>query len=203
MDKGESNDALLAIGALIVEELRADIKNTLGYNCSAGIANSKTLAKLCAGLNKPNKQTILPKSAIESLYDKTQLNQVRNLGGKLGSILNEELNLKTMSDLAQMNLNDLIKRFGDKTGNWLHQISHGIDHEPVMCRQAPKSIGCSKNFRGKQALNTVSKVTHWIKQLSEELQERLDSDKERNQREANLLVVHITTEGFENFYFEN
>jgi DNA polymerase eta len=191
----ESNDVLLAVGALIVEELRADIKQTLGYNCSAGIANSKTLAKLCAGLNKPNRQTILPKSSIESLYEKTNLNQVRNLGGKLGNILNEELNLKTMSDLAKMSLSDLTKRFGDKTGNWLNQISHGIDHEPVLSRQVAKSIGCSKNFRGKQALNTVSKVNHWLKQLSEELQERLDSDKERNQREANLLVVHITTEG--------
>jgi DNA polymerase eta len=100
----------------------------------------------------------LPHHAIETLYEKTQINQVRNLGGKLGIILNEELNLKTMSDLAKMELIDLVRRFGEKTGNWLWQISHGIDNEQVMSRQAPKSIGCSKNFRGKTALNTSSKV---------------------------------------------
>ena len=41
---------------------------------------------------------------------------------------------------------------------WLHQISQGVDTEQVMARQTPKSIGCSKNFRGKQSLNTISKV---------------------------------------------
>lgn len=167
------------MGALIVEEIRLDIKTTLGYNCSAGIANNKTLAKLCCGLNKPNRQTILPSMAIPILYETTPINKVKNLGGKLGVILSEELKLKTMSELSKISLSELTRRFGDKTGNWLWQISHGIDTEPVMSRQAAKSIGCSKNFRGKQALNTVSKVNYWLKQLSEELQERLDSDKER------------------------
>ena len=113
------------------------------------------------------------------MYENTQINKVKNLGGKLGVILNEELNLKTMSELAQISVSDLTRRFGDKTGNWLWQISHGIDTEPVMSRQVAKSIGCSKNFRGKQSLNTISKVNYWLKQLCEELQERLDADKER------------------------
>ena len=179
---------MLAIGAIIVEEIRADIRETLGYNCSAGIAHNKTLAKLCCGLNKPNRQTILPQNGLEILYDNTQINKVKNLGGKLGVILNEEFNLKTMSELAKMDQADLTRRFGDKTGNWLWQISHGIDTEPVMSRQIAKSIGCSKNFRGKQALNTVNKVNFWLKQLSEELQERLDIDKERV---INLLIFYI------------
>ena len=46
----------------------------------------------------------------------------------------------------------------NKQSYWLYQISHGIDKEPVMSRQAAKSIGCSKNFRGKQMLNTSDKV---------------------------------------------
>ena len=45
-----------------------------------------------------------------------------------------------------------------KKSNWLHQISHGIDSEPVLSRQAAKSIGCSKNFRGKLALDSAKKV---------------------------------------------
>jgi hypothetical protein len=38
------------------------------------------------------------------------------LGGKLGFILSEELNLKTVGDLAQFNISDLVKKFGEKTG---------------------------------------------------------------------------------------
>ncbi len=36
--------------------------------CSAGIAHCKTLAKLCCGLHKPNKQTVLPQAAVATLY---------------------------------------------------------------------------------------------------------------------------------------
>ena len=47
----------------------------------------------------------------------------------------------------------------------------------VLARQQAKSIGCSKNFRGKQALDTIKKVEYWIKNLYEELEERLEDDK--------------------------
>lgn len=77
---------------------------------------------------------------------------------------------------------------------WLNQISHGYCTEAVKSRSTAKSIGCSKNFRGNQALNTVKKVKYWIMQLCEELEERLESDKANNQREANNLVVHLTNE---------
>ncbi len=76
----------------------------------------------------------------------------------------------------------------------MNQISHGYCTEAVKSRSTAKSIGCSKNFRGNQALNTVKKVKYWIMQLCEELEERLDSDKANNQREANNLVVHLTNE---------
>ncbi len=75
-NKGQSSDFRLAIGALIVKEIRADIKATLGFNCSAGIAHNKTLAKLCCGINKPNKQTILPLSAHEGLMAKTPIQKM-------------------------------------------------------------------------------------------------------------------------------
>jgi nucleotidyltransferase/DNA polymerase involved in DNA repair len=104
-----------------------------------------------------------------------------------------------MADLAKKSLSELTGIFGEKTGleiiricfkinnnhqylnkinrNWLHQISKGIDTEPVMSRRAAKSIGCSKNFRGNQVLNTHTKLEYWARNLCEELEERLESDK--------------------------
>lgn len=41
---------------------------------------------------------------------------------------------------------------------WLSQISHGVDHEPVRPRQLPKSTGCGKNFPGKTKLATGEQV---------------------------------------------
>ena len=39
----------------------------LGFTCSAGIAQSKKFAKVVAGMNKPNGQTILPPSYMPEL----------------------------------------------------------------------------------------------------------------------------------------
>ena len=71
-----SSDAWLAIGGLIVQEIRYDIFKTLGYHCSAGVGHNKTLAKLCCGINKPNKQTILPLSSHEELMAKTPIQKM-------------------------------------------------------------------------------------------------------------------------------
>ena len=41
---------------------------------------------------------------------------------------------------------------------WLFKLARGYDDEPVTLRPLPKSIGCSKNFRGPEALTTKEKV---------------------------------------------
>lgn len=40
----------------------------LGFECSAGIAHNKILAKLVCGMNKPNKQTVLPVKNVSLLF---------------------------------------------------------------------------------------------------------------------------------------
>ena len=61
---------------------------------------------------------------------------------------------------------------------WLYEICRGIDHEPVKERHVAQSVGCSKTFRGIEALNTRTKVNHWIGCLATELVERLIRDRE-------------------------
>lgn len=64
----KKSDVKLLIASSIVSEIRAAVKEQTGYECSAGIAHNKILAKLVCGLNKPNKQTILPLKHIPQLY---------------------------------------------------------------------------------------------------------------------------------------
>lgn len=64
----KKSDIKLLIASSIVSEIRAAVKEQTGYECSAGIAHNKILAKLVCGLNKPNKQTILPLRYIPQLY---------------------------------------------------------------------------------------------------------------------------------------
>lgn len=71
---------------------------------------------LFLGINKPNKQTILPQESVEEFFRTFPLKKVRHLGGKLGLILREELNCITMGDVANLSENVLKHRFDAKTG---------------------------------------------------------------------------------------
>ncbi|XP_031567727.1 DNA polymerase eta-like [Actinia tenebrosa] len=184
----------LAIGAIIMSEIRKAVLTETTFTCSAGVAANKMLAKLACGLHKPNQQTILPMHCVPELFKTVKLKKIRNLGGKLGLDVSASLNAEYMGDIAKYSLNELKTRFGDKTGEWIHQLSHGIDNEPVRVRQLPKSVGCGKNFPGTTKLATVEKVRHWLTQLVEELHERLTKEVQVNDRQAKSITVGLRLE---------
>ncbi|MFT7805578.1 DNA polymerase eta isoform X1 [Arapaima gigas] len=191
----DSPELRLAIGALIVEEMRAGVEKETGFRCSAGISHNKVLAKLACGLNKPNRQTILPLGSVPELFRSLPVSKIRNLGGKLGSSIVEGLEVENIGEVTQFTQAQLTQRFGDKTGQWLFDLCRGIDFEPVKPRQLPKSIGCSKNFPGRAALVTTAQVQNWLHQLALELEERLSEEREMNGRVAKLLTVGVRQAG--------
>lgn len=88
----------------------------VGYRCSAGIAHNKILAKLAAGLHKPNQQTILPQEGIQALYKNLPVHKIRSLGGKFGQYMSEKLGIKTMGELSRFSEKELQQKFDEKTG---------------------------------------------------------------------------------------
>lgn len=94
-DEGSAEEQSLAVGAVIAAEMRAAVLRDVGCTCSAGIAHNKVssctismatclhpcpypqmLAKLAAGMNKPNQQTILPTSSIPAVFSATPLSKL-------------------------------------------------------------------------------------------------------------------------------
>lgn len=193
---GDSRDDLrLAVGGAIVEEMRAAVFKETQFRCSAGIAHNKMLAKLACGIHKPNQQTILPQAEVPELFSTLKVSKLRGLGGKLGDSIVEAFGVETVSDLSQVSLSSLRERFEEKTAQWLHSISRGLEFEIVRERDLPKSIGCSKNFPGIKSLDTRDKVEHWVRLLAEEVCERLEKDREDNGRVARGLTISITQDG--------
>ncbi|KAH3851921.1 hypothetical protein DPMN_094408, partial [Dreissena polymorpha] len=173
----EMHDRRLAVGAVIAEEMRQAVYEDTGFRCSAGIAHNKMLAKLACGFHKPNKQTILPHSQVPQLFKSLPIRKIRNLGGKMGTLVSEHLRVENMADLLVFSERALQQLLGEKNGSWLYSVCRGFDSEPVSARQLPKSIGCSKNFTGKNCLNTRDKVKFWLSELAKEVEERLIKDK--------------------------
>ncbi|NXA51717.1 POLH polymerase, partial [Nothocercus julius] len=188
-------DLQLTMGAVIVEEMRAAVEAATGFRCSAGISHNKTLAKLACGLNKPNRQTLVPWRSVPQLFSQMPIGNIRYLGGKLGAAITDILGVEHIGQLTRFSEVELQTHFGDKTGSWLYDLCRGIEDEPVKNRHLAQSIGCSKNFPGKTALATQKEVQHWILQLCLELECRLIKDRSQNNRVAKQLMVVIRAQG--------
>ncbi|XP_053657779.1 DNA polymerase eta [Anopheles marshallii] len=185
----KKSDIKLLVGASIVNEIRAAVKEKTGYECSAGIAHNKILAKLTAGFHKPNKQTILPIDSISKLYETLPLKKVKGLGGKLGDQVCEVLKIKFMSELVQFPESELQHHFDERMGSWMYLMARGIDLEAVTAKFHSKSIGCCKRFPGKNAITGLGTLNHWLNELASEVTERLEKDLDENNRTAKQLTI--------------
>jgi DNA polymerase eta len=190
-NSGLSDNTRLSAGAVVMENIRKAVYEKTGFRCSAGVAHNKVLAKLACGLHKPNKQTVLPQLEVPGLFSKLKLSKLRGLGGKLGAMVSEEFNCNTMGDLSALGVARLRERLEEKTARWINDLSRGIDNDPVMDRDLPKSIGCSKTFVGPNMLEQKSGIERWFFQLSDELADRLNKDRKANGRIAKGITVGI------------
>uniref|UniRef100_A0A915BIW7 DNA polymerase eta n=1 Tax=Parascaris univalens TaxID=6257 RepID=A0A915BIW7_PARUN len=181
----------LAVAAEIVERIRAEIKEKTQFSCSAGIGNNKMIAKLICSRHKPGQQTIIPDEFIGEIFRSTRILSIRNLGGKLGRALMNAFSIETMSELAEISMQQLSERFSAQA-KWIYNIARGIDDEPVRARDKQSSIAVSKNFPGSSALNSTSEVQTWLDGLVKELAKRLIDDQIKNKRTACTLHVSCT-----------
>ncbi|XP_019702847.1 DNA polymerase eta isoform X3 [Elaeis guineensis] len=186
----DHEDKLLACGAIIIAQLRTKVLEETKFTCSAGIAHNKMLAKLASAMHKPAQQTVVPSSSVKDLLASLPVKKMKQLGGKLGSSLQTDLEVKTVGDLLQFTEEQLQEHYGINTGTWLWNIARGINGEEVEDRLLPKSHGCGKTFPGPQALKTTASVENWLNQLCEELSERIQSDLDQNKRLAHMLTLH-------------
>ncbi|KAF0919925.1 hypothetical protein E2562_032333 [Oryza meyeriana var. granulata] len=89
-------DKLLSCGAIIVAQLRIKVLEETQFTCSAGIAHNKMIAKLVSGMHKPAQQTVVPSSAVQDFLVSLPVKKMKQLGGKLGSSLQDDLGVKTV-----------------------------------------------------------------------------------------------------------
>ncbi|KAI9336772.1 hypothetical protein BDR26DRAFT_804258 [Obelidium mucronatum] len=174
-------DLQLRIGSDLCTDIRAAVANELHYTCSAGISHNKTLSKLCSALNKPDKQTILLHDHVLSFLQPLPFQKIKNLGGKLGTEIEDIWNVETCGQVWQIPLATLQLKLGEASGMWVHDIVRGVCTEAVMQTQLQKSIGANKAFRN-PPLKSMEDVFKWIEVLACEIFLRLKEEYETNTR---------------------
>lgn len=110
-----------------------------GLICSIGIAPNKLLAKIGSDLDKPDGITILGLEELATRIWPLPARKINGIGPKAAERLTR-YGIHTIGELAATPLDFLIRQFGRTTGNWLHQVAHGIDERPLVLDREVKSI---------------------------------------------------------------
>lgn len=164
-DEGEEedpdwDDVCAVIGSEIIRQVRQNVKEKLGYTCSAGVARNKMLAKIGSGYKKPNQQTVIRNRSIKQFMADMKFTKIRMLGGKLGDEVVGMFGTDTVKDLLEQPL-DQLKRLGDDTGTWLYSTIRGEDTSEVNPRTQIKSMLSAKSFR--PAINSFEQGIRWVR----------------------------------------
>ena len=146
---------LLGDGVAIAEAIRKRVLDEVGLVCSVGVAASKFVAKLASKTAKPiaDHLSVRPGRGvvrIESSKEREFIHglNVEALWGVGPATLKklQSISIKTVAELAVIDLQILKHLLGDSHATHLHQLANGIDDREVEPNSDSKSIGHEETF---------------------------------------------------------
>ncbi|WP_153111000.1 DNA polymerase IV [Propionivibrio limicola] len=131
--------------ASLARRLKQAVLEATGLTCSIGITPNKLLSKICSDLEKPNGTTVLAMEDIPARIWPLPARKINGIGPKAADKL-ARLGIQTIGEVAATPVGFLTHHFGQATGNWMHQVAHGIDNRPISTASEPKSISRESTF---------------------------------------------------------
>jgi DNA polymerase eta len=185
------DDIALHIGCDLVRSIRSAIQAELHYTCSAGIARNKVVAKLAAGHNKPNRQTVVRTCGIELFLQQYKFTKIRGLGAKLGRQVSKAFDTELVSDLLQVPRATLASKLGSSSAAWIYNVIRGIEYSEVTDRTQLKSVLSAKTFM--VSLRDISQAEKWLYIFAADIMGRLEDL--GGDRRPKTVAVHLQVNG--------
>jgi DNA polymerase IV len=135
--------------------LRERVMEETGLSCSVGVAPTKFLAKLASEHAKPraSKEGVHPGHQVFEVIPGEELAflhplPVQSLWGVGPATLAklETLGIRTVADLAALDVEIVCAAVGEAHGRHLHALSRGVDERDVVPERIAKSIGHEETF---------------------------------------------------------
>jgi len=159
--------------SLIAKEIRQRIFDELNLNASAGISNSKFVAKIASDINKPNGQKTIPPEEVISFLEELPIEKFFGIG-KVTAAKMYSLGIFKGLDLKEKGLEFLTQHF-KKSGTHYYNIVHGIQHSKVKPNRLRKSVAAEHTFE--KNLTSEIFMLEKLEKISEELEQRLITSK--------------------------
>ena len=157
----------------IAKEIRQRIFDELHLNASAGISNSKFVAKVASDINKPDGQKTIPPEEVLSFLEELPIEKFYGIG-KVTAIKMYNLGIFKGSDLKQKTEVFLTEHF-ISSGTHYYNIVRGNLYGEVKPNRKRKSVAAEHTFM--QNLTSEVFMLQKLKKISEELELRLIGSK--------------------------
>ncbi len=175
----------------IAQAIRQQIFEELNLTASAGIANSKFLAKIASDWNKPNGQLTIPPQDIEKFVCDLPVKKIPGVGKATYAHM-QKLKVETCKDLQKFSLDEMRHHFG-QFGLRLYDLSRGVDHSLVKSSRQRKSISVETTFS--KDIADWTEVQRQVESLFDELELRMRKA-EISKEQFKSLQVKLKTHAF-------
>ena len=125
----------------LAQQLKNEIRNKLKLTCSVGITPNKLLSKIASDYKKPDGLTTVKPEQVEEFLSPLKIREIPGIGKKTEEVFTQ-MNVHTIEELREIDIFDLNKIFGRKTGGYIFNSAKGIDTEIV--KERPPTIQFSK-----------------------------------------------------------
>jgi DNA polymerase IV (DinB-like DNA polymerase) len=173
----------------ICRKIKEDVRKELKLTCSIGIGPNKLIAKISAGINKPDGLTIVRPEDVLDFLNPLSAKEIPGIGPKTNEALNS-LGIKTTGDLRNIPEEELINLFG-KMGKDMYLKSRGIDDSEIEESREAKSIGRQDTF-----FNDTLDGLVIIKKFEELCEDVFSSFKQSNFKSFKTITVTVRFKGF-------
>jgi DNA polymerase IV len=181
------NKTSLPTATRVAKAIREQIREELNLTASAGVAPNKFLAKIASDWRKPDGLFVIQPEDIDTFLSPLPVGRIPGVG-KVTEKRLEELKIKTVADLRNLEISTLETRFG-RYGIRLYELARGIDHSKVVSDRPTQSISAEDTFEHDVPLAEIEPM---IRRLAEKvwLASRNES------RIARTVVLKLKTSEF-------
>lgn len=158
----------------IAYTIKNEIRDTLGFTVNVGIGSNKLLAKMASDFEKPDKVHTLFQDEIREKMWHLPVRELFSIGASTAQRL-ERAYIRTIGELAQMELSVIQSLVGIKMGEQIYRFANGEDDTSVLA-EPEEAKGYSNSTTLAKDVTTVEEAHRILLALADSVTSRLRAD---------------------------
>ena len=179
--------------------IKQEVRSKEKLTCSVGVGPNKLIAKMASDIKKPYGLTVITPENVEDFLNPLPVGKLFLVGPKTEERLNE-IGVKTIGELSEVKIENLVDYFGERFGEYLYRASRGIDNAPVLEKEMTQ---ISRIATLKKNTGDIDEILPLVNSLADDVHQKL-LDERKNFKSISIIAImedlstHTRTKTLEN-----